>query len=81
MLFVRLLLGKPKDLRHAHTPFCVTTCHMSGHARGRDAQNRGVMLTTGAVTLITWAFGLETRSYMPKNGSEAPGQDAVGASW
>ena len=45
---------------------------------GRDARNRGVMLITGAVTLVTWPVTLVTRSYMCKNGGEAPGQDAVG---
>ena len=40
------------------------------------------MLTTGEeVTLITWPVILVTRSYMHENGGEAPGQDAVGASW
>ena len=51
---------------------------------GCDARNRGVMLITGAVTLVTWRVMLVTRSYMRKNGVKAPGQDAVhaiGVSW
>ena len=39
------------------------------------------MLMTGAVTLVTWPVALETRSCMRKNGDEAPGHDAVVASW
>ena len=39
------------------------------------------MLITRAVTLVAWPVMLVTRSYMSKNGGEAPGQDAVGASW
>ena len=41
--------------------FCVTTRHTSGHAR-----NRGVMLITGAVTLVTWPVTLISCSYMQK---------------
>ena len=47
----------------------------------RGAHNRGVMLITGAVMLVTWPGMLLTCSYMCKNGGEAPEQDAVGASW
>ena len=39
------------------------------------------MLITGTVMLVTWSVTLLTRSYMRKNGSESPRQDAVGASW
>ena len=39
------------------------------------------MLPTGVVMLVTWPVTLITCSYMCKNGSEAPGQDTVGASW
>ena len=39
------------------------------------------MLITGVVTFVTWPVTLVTRSYTLKNGGEAPGQDAVGASW
>ena len=39
------------------------------------------MLTTGVVMLVAWPVMLVTRSYMRENGGEAPGQDAVGASW
>ena len=39
------------------------------------------MLITGVVTFVTWPVTLATHSYMYKNGGEAPGQDAVGASW
>ena len=38
------------------------------------------MLITGVLTLVTWPVTLVTRSYMRKNGGEAPGQDAVSAS-
>ena len=44
---------------------------------GRNTHNRGLMLITGAVTLVTWPVTLVTRLYMRKNGGEAPGQDAV----
>ena len=39
------------------------------------------MLITGAAKLVTWPVTLATRSYMRKNGGEAPGKDTVGASW
>ena len=39
------------------------------------------MLVTGAVMLVMWPVMLVTRSYTHKNGGEALGQDAVGASW
>ena len=39
------------------------------------------MLITGVVMLVTWPVTLVTRSYLRKNGGEAPGQDAAGASW
>ena len=39
------------------------------------------MLITRAVMLVTWPVMLVTHLYMRKNGGEAPGQDAVGASW
>ena len=32
----------------------------------RDTHKRGVMLITGAVTLVTWPFTLVTRLYMRK---------------
>ena len=48
----------------------------SGHAR-----SRGVMLITGAVTLVTWPLTFGTRSYMLKNGGDAPGEDGVRRSW
>ena len=43
----------------------------------------GVMLITGAVTLVTWLVTLVTCSYMyiRKMGGEDLGQDAAGASW
>ena len=40
----------------------------------------GVMVITGAITLVTWLVVLATYSYMRTNGSEAPKQDAVGVS-
>ena len=55
--------------------FCGTMQHTSGHAC-----NRGVMLITGAVMLVTWPVTLVTHSYLRKNGKEAPGEDAVRAS-
>ena len=60
----------------AYTLFGVVTCHRLIIGR----HNRGVLLITGAVTLVTWPDTLVTRSYMHKNGGEAPGQDTVGAS-
>ena len=48
---------------------------------GRDTHNRGVMLITGVVKLVTWPVTLVTCPYLRKNGGEVPGQDAVGASW
>ena len=48
---------------------------------GCDTRNRGVMLITGAVTLVTWLDTLVTRSYMLINGGEAHGQDTVRVSW
>ena len=39
------------------------------------------MLITGVVTIVTWLVMLVTGSYMRKNGSEVPVQDAVRASW
>ena len=48
---------------------------------GRETPNRGVMLITRVVTLVTWPVKLITHSYMRKRGNEAPGQGAVGASW
>ena len=60
-----------------------TACALFGLATrhrlvtGRDTRNRGVMLTTGMVTLVTWLVTLITCSYKRKNGGEAPGHDAV----
>ena len=67
--------GNHKMKGTVHVLFCVITRHTSGHVC-----NRGVMLITRAVTLVAWPFMLVTCSYMCKNGGEAPGQDAVGAS-
>ena len=63
----------------AHALFGVATSHR--FVTGCHTCNRGVMLITGAVTLVAWLVALVTRPYMRKNGSEDPGQDAVGASW
>ena len=59
--------------------FGVATCHRL--VIGRDTRNRGVMLITGAVTLVTWLVMLITCLYMRRNAGEAPGQDAVAVSW
>ena len=63
----------------ARASFRVATCHRL--VTGHDTRNRGVMLITGAVTLVTWPVMLVTHSYMRKNGGEAPGLDAVGTTW
>ena len=72
-------LGSHKMKGTAHALFGVAKCHrlITGH----DTRNKGMMLITGTVTLVTWLVTLVTCSYMRKNGSEAPGQDAVGMSW
>ena len=59
-----LLLRKPKMKGTARALFRVALCVRLG--TGRDTRNRGVMLTTGAVTLVTWPVTLVTRSYLCK---------------
>ena len=59
--------------------FGVARCHRL--VTGLDTHNRGVMLITEVVTLVTWLVTLITHLHMCKNGGKAPGEEAIGASW